>query len=104
MREESEFFSEYLVTYIDTCHYIMAQNRMADQRSGTKRSPNPRKRFVSKEKLEEEGNSSTLLSTKNGKELPKRKCPLDCEDAVAYGSLEFFTKFVKKDIVEKKNI
>ena len=44
------------------------------------------------------------MSTKSRKALLKRECPLDCVDAVAYGSLEFCTKFIKKDLVEKKKI
>ena len=44
------------------------------------------------------------MSTKSRKALLKRNCSLDCVDAVAYGSLEFCTKFIKKDLVEKKKI
>ena len=79
-------------------------DQVADQRSGTKKSPNPKRRFSTRGKVEEEGSSTKLLSTKNGKEPPKRKCPIGCAGPVAYGSAEFCTGFDKKEILDRKKL
>ena len=51
MKEECDFFSEYLINYIDTCQYIMAQNRGADPRSGTKKLQTLKENSAQEEKL-----------------------------------------------------
>ena len=40
----------------------------------------------------------------DGKELPKGKCPIGCDEPVAYGSAEFCTGLVKKEIPDRKKL
>ena len=101
--ESVKIFTEYLVTYISSCRYFLSQSKALQRMTG-KGNKSPRNKR--KPHFETTETNQRILKTmeKRDFKIPLKKCPLGCEEDVKFGSLEFCSKFEKREIPERKKI
>ena len=103
--ESVKIFSEYLTTYISSCRYFLSQSKALQRMTGKgPKSPKIRKKPFFETTETNQRILKTMEKSNKDFKIPLKKCPIGCEENVKYGSLEFCSKFEKREVPERKKI